>query len=154
MDGDSVTEKLSEKYKNISTITEAFIYIFPQYLLMGMSYDEFWNGPAILAKAYREAHEQRQRQEEWGRWRMGAYIYDAMLRVAPVFRQTGKAVEPGKYPDEPWPLTQKEYEEREVAREKQRYEQYIANMRAKSDYELSKRAKQSYSEEVSENGGN
>lgn len=97
------------------TYTAIFRELWPQYLMMGMSHAEYWLGEASLARDYREAFEMRQKREEWARWRQGAYFYDALLKVAPVMRAafgSGK-VEPGKYPNEPWPLTEKEAKEME-----------------------------------------
>lgn len=133
------------------TYTELFMKVFPEYMAMGMTYDEFWRDTPYLAYAYRKAYEIRQRHEEWARWRQGAYIYDAMLRVAPVMRASmSKArVEPGEYPNEPWPLTQKEVKEREAAKEKAKYMKWIADMEAASALEIKKReAKKKGGEEV------
>lgn len=150
MDGDPVT---GEPSANL-TLTDVFVKLCPQYMAMGMSYDEFWNGPTILVKYYREAFEIKKRNEEWGRWRAGAYFYDALLRVSPILRAFGKGkVEPGKYPEEPWPLTQKEADERQAAIEKKQYESYIANMRANSDREKQRRAELAKDKEVNAGGG-
>lgn len=119
---------------------------------MGMSYDEYWRGPAWLAKAYREAFEEQQRREEWARWRQGMYIYNALLCVAPVIRAFSENVKAGEYPDEPYPMTAKEAMEREEAREKERYERYIAKMEAASDRELKRRADEA-AKEAGKNGG-
>lgn len=156
MDGDPVTGELSQD-QIPKTFTEVFLRMFPQYLALGMSYDEFWRGPASLVKAYREAEELRRHQEEWARWRQGAYFYDALLRVAPVMRASfgGGKVEPGRYPDEPWPLTEKEARERAEAREKENYERYIERMELASARELKRRAEaeETAKKEVSEHGG-
>lgn len=156
MDGDSVTGEPSDEPEKPLTMTEVFTAVWPQYLAMGMTYDDFWRGPARLAKDYREAQEIRNRREEWARWRQGAYFYDALLRVAPVMRASfgGGKAEPGKYPDEPWPLTEKEARERAEAHEKENYERYIAQMNAASERELKRRAEEAKKKEVSENGGN
>lgn len=154
MDGDPVEGEPSQEPVP-QAFTEVFLRVFPQYLAMGMSYEEFWRGPASLAKSYREAQEMRRREEEWGRWRQGAYIYDALLRVAPVMRASfgGGKVEPGKYPDEPWPLTEKEARERAEAREKENYERYIERMELASARELKRRAEETAKKEVSEHAG-
>lgn len=126
---------------------------FPKYMGMGMSYDEYWNGPAWLAKAYREAWDERQRREEWARWRQGLYVYNALLCVAPVLRAFGgDNVRALDYLSEPLPITEKEVREREEAREKANYEAYIARMEAASDRELKRRAEEAKKEAV-ENGG-
>ena len=146
MDGDPVTGEPKEDKRTVvsedTTYTELFMRVFPDYLAMGMTYEQFWFGKPYLARDYRKAYESRRRLDEWGRWRMGAYIYNALLCVAPVMRAafSKDKVEPGKYPDEPWPLTEKEARAKEEAREKENYERYIANMRAASDRELKRRA--------------
>ena len=120
--------------------------VFPSYIVMGMTYQQFWHGQAWLAKAYRDAYEMQQKNAEWDRWRQGAYFYDALLRVAPVMRASFSKtkVEPGKYPDEPWPLTAKEAQEREEAKRRRTFEQMLAKMNAESERNAKK--------ELSENG--
>ena len=156
MDGDPVTgepsgqnESGGDREVTATSYTELFDMVFPSYMAMGMSYEEFWRGPSILARYYRKAYEIRRKDEEWGRWRQGAYIYDALLRVAPVMRAAfGKGkVEPGKYPEEPWPLTQKEADEREQRRELENTKRFIAQLEAESERNLKKM------KEASENGG-
>lgn len=107
---------------------------------LGMTYEQFWHCGTAMHKAYREAFMIRQHNEEWSRWRQGAYIYDALLRVAPVMRAAfGKGkVEPGKYPEEPWPLTEKEAREREEAMRIRRMEQFMARLTAESEQEKAK----------------
>ena len=127
MDGQPVKGEPSE---NIS-ISRLFIDMFPQYLAMGMTYDEYWRGPAWLVKAYREAKSIRMHDEEWSRWRQGAYIYEALLCVAPALRalSNGKV---GEYSDEPWPLTEEEARECEERREIENYERALAKRRKES----------------------
>lgn len=114
MDGDPVTEEPSDEPQEPFSFTRVFDEVFPHYLAIGMSAREFWDGKPSLARAYRRAFELRRRQRNWEMWMQGAYIYDAMLRVAPVMRAalSKTKAEPGKYPEEPWPLTEKEAEER------------------------------------------
>lgn len=144
MDGDAVSEPPSQSDDKDSgapkTFTEVFIKVFPKYMVMGMTYEQFWHGPAWLVRAYKEAYEDRLRNEEWARWRQGAYFYDALLRVAPVMRAAfGKGkVEPGKYPNMPWPLTEKEAREREANEKRQRFERFLAMLNKESDETLKK----------------
>ena len=144
MDGDPVEGKPSAPRKGMTTYAEIFYSLCPQYMAMGMTYDEFWHRPTTCHKAYREAFEQRQRQAEWARWRQGAYVYDALLRVAPVMRAAfGKGhVEPGKYPEEPWPLTEKEAKTREEAKRRERYERFLKQMNAESERTAKEKAKE------------
>ena len=146
MDGDDLESEPSE-----ITLTEFFIKMFPFYMMMGMSYDEYWNGPVWLAKAYREAHQMKQRQEEWARWRQAAYIFDALLCASPMMKPFVKDAKPGKFSEEPWPLTQKEADERQRAKDIENYKKALAQRRAASDAELKRRA-EAKKQEVSEDG--
>lgn len=46
-----------------------------------MTADEFWNASPALAKAYREAHKLRQRQQNEFAWLQGLYVYSAIGTV-------------------------------------------------------------------------
>lgn len=123
-----------------------------------MSADEYWHGSTSLVAAYRKAHEIRMKREEWARWRSGAYFFDALLKAAPVLRTNlgGGRVEPGRYPEEPWPLTEKEAKEREARIERMNTERFIAQLEAESNRELQRRAEsaeKSALKEASENAG-
>ena len=138
MEGAPVTEAPSQDdVPRPETYTEVFEHLCPEYMAMGMTYDEFWHMNTTVHKAYRKAYEIRRRNEEWARWRQGAYFYDALMRVAPVLRPFVKGpVEPGKYPDEPWPLTQKEADDRERQREIENTRRFIAQLEAESERNL------------------
>ena len=144
MDGDPVTEEPSEdKEQDHSPVnyTEMFMKVFPSYMAMGMTYDEFWHGPAWLAQSYRKATEEKRRQEEWARWRQGAYIYHALLDVAPVMRASfsKQKVEPGKYPEEPWPITEQEAQLRREKQEREMFQQGLAQLRQRSKKALAEK---------------
>ena len=138
MDGDHVSGEPSD---GPVSFAETFANLCPQYMALGMTYAEFWGSNTVVHKAYREAAKIKQHSDEWSRWRQGAYIYDALLRVAPVMRASfgGGRVEPGKYPEEPWPLTEKEAREREEAMRIKRMEQFMAKLTAESKQETKKR---------------
>lgn len=88
-----------------------------------MSYDEYWNSEGIIAKYYREANELKRRQRNQELWLQGAYIYEALCDVAPIlqaFAKKGTKVQP--YASEPYPLSEKEQRERELAKEKEKME--------------------------------
>lgn len=94
-------------------MTELFFHALPDYMAMGMSWDEYWHGDPYLVVVYRKMFELKRKQRNWEMWMQGAYVFDAMLKASPMFRSNTKGkVEPGKYPEEPWPLTEKEAEER------------------------------------------
>lgn len=130
MDGDAVEAEPSEPKR----LVDIFREVFPYYLAMGMSYNEFWYGNPSLVCDYRKAWEIKQKNEEYARWRSGMYFYDALLKVAPVLRPFAKGrVEPGKYPDRPFPLTEKEAKEQEEQRERENFFAYVKRMEAESE---------------------
>ena len=134
MDGDDLEESEPSETKSLA---ELFTEIFPYYLAMGMSYDEFWHGSPSLVRAYRKAHEIKQKNDEFARWRQGMYVYDALLRVSPILRAFAKGdVKPKEYPDRPYPLTEKEAREQEEQRERENFFKFVEQMEAESERNL------------------
>lgn len=156
MDGDHLTtgEPSQHSIDAPPSLGDMFTQICPQYMVMGMTYDEFWHRPTTMHKAIRETWEIRRKNDEWARWRSGLYFYDALMCAAPVIRPNfGKGkVEPGKYPDEPWPLTDKEAREREEAHAQERFMRYLEQMNAESVMEKRRRADESVRKEAMEDG--
>ena len=148
MDGDDLSESEPSQPKSLA---EIFTEVFPYYLAMGMTYEEFWFGAPSLVRAYRKAWDIKQHNEEYARWRSGMYFYNALLCVAPVLRPFTKGdVKPGNYPDRPYPLTQKEADEQEREREEENFKRYLAQMEAASEREL-KRREEAMKKEAIEN---
>ena len=166
MDGQPVTAEPSDSglqtdpetgiIVGAATFTEIFREAFPQYLSMGMSYDEFWNREPWLVKAYRKAWEMKVSQRNWEMWMQGGYIYDALLKVAPVMSGGGMGhkgkVEPGKYPDRPYPLTEKEVRKQEEARRRAALQKMLAVFTAESEQNKAKQEQEKQDVEVSTNG--
>ena len=78
---------------------------FPQYLAMGMTAQEYWEGDCRLAKSYYEAYLIREEQRNYDAWRNGLYTYTALCDVAPILRafvRSGTA--PRSYPSKPYSL--------------------------------------------------
>lgn len=99
---------------------------FPFYLQIGMSAEDYWNGDSTLARAYRKAYELKKKERNQELWLQGLYIYEALLNVSPVFHDFAKHPKPLPYPKEPYPLTQKEEEERKAREEKLKMEKFKA----------------------------
>ena len=101
---------------------------------IGMSYHDFWHLNTSAHKAYRDAYKIKLHNDEWDRWRRGAYVYTAILRLSPVLRASwGKGkLEPEKYLEQPWPLTEKEAEEREEAERKMRFDRFLRQLESES----------------------
>ena len=126
--------------------------MFPLYMTMGMSYEEYWQGPAWLAKAYRDAFEIRRKQEEWARWRQGAYVFNAILCAAPVIKPFVKDAKPGNYPDEPWPLTEEEAREQQERAQRNAYQKMKEKLFSEAKAERERRKEAAKKQEVNGNG--
>lgn len=81
----------------------------PQYMAVGMTPQEFWDGDPALCKAYREAWMARQSISNAEQWRMGAYVYNAVgAAVASCLDKDAH-----EYLKEPFPLEGEEKGEEE-----------------------------------------
>lgn len=76
----------------------------PDYLAMGMSMDEYWNGDAELPKYYREADRLKRIRANHDAWLHGLYIYNALGAVSPLFHDLIKNPQAEKYLSEPFDL--------------------------------------------------
>lgn len=141
MDGDAVEAEPSE----LSTLAEIFKQVFPYYLAMGMTYDEFWHGAPSLVRDYRKANDIKRHKKNYELWMQGRYIFEA-LRCAPLlvgFPEKGYKVPSGAgYPDMPYPLTEQEAKEREIQRENENTKRFIAQLEAESKRTLEKTKKE------------
>lgn len=82
----------------------------PEYMAIGMSPDEFWNGDPALCKAYRAAWKRKQENADRERWALGAYVYNAVgAAVGTVLG--GNGGKPVPYLEEPFCDTQRREEE-------------------------------------------
>lgn len=111
---------------------EIFAQLCPYYMSIGMSYDEFWNGDVMAAKAYREADELRERRRNFELWLQGSYIYEALCDASPLFRFSMKkgSIKPEPYVKEPYPITKAEVRERQEREARAREERIKAHFTA------------------------
>lgn len=93
-----------------------------------MTAEQYWDGDCLLVVAYKKAYDLQKRRRNQELWLQGAYIYNALLCVAPVFNPMSKSHEPEKYLDEPVPLSDKEAREREVRKQQRAYEDMMRRM--------------------------
>lgn len=108
--GSSLIEDLASP-DDICTYTDIFQEVEPWYVSIGMTPDQFWNGPPRLAAVYRKAEEHRARRTNLEAWRMGQYVVSALnATVGNMFSKKGS--KPIEYLKEPLPLTEAEVEER------------------------------------------
>lgn len=91
--------------------TEKFNELFPYYLSIGMTEEQYWDRDSRLVVSYRKADELRMTRKNQELWLQGAYFYDALYRVSPVLHAFAKKnVKPVPYLAEPYVLTEKQAE--------------------------------------------
>ena len=91
----------------------------PLYMAMGMTYDQFWDGDAMMAKSFREADMIRRRRRNEELWLEGIYTAEALrATVGNMFEKGTKH----QYPSEPFPITAAEQQERREREEKAKME--------------------------------
>ena len=111
------------------TYTELFDLVFPTYLAMGMTSEQFWHGEAELAQSYRKADRIRRRRRNEEMWLEGIYVAEALnATVGNLFVKGEK----NQYPAEPFPLTVEEHQERKEREERKRMERMKAAFIARS----------------------
>lgn len=95
---------------------------------MGMSYDQYWDGPPQIATAYRKAYRLKREAENEQAWLQGLYNYDAFaVTLANAFRSKGaKRQNYFEKPIDILPLTEAEKQRRE----KEEYKKMEAAMKA------------------------
>lgn len=96
--GEDKSISTPDTYRNI------FDKAFPEYLAMGMTYDEFYREDHTLAIAYRRAYEKMRKVKNEELWLMGAYVYEAVSRVAPLLIPFNSHPKPDPYLDKPYPM--------------------------------------------------
>lgn len=105
------------------TYTEKFEELFPHYLSIGMTEEQYWDKDCTLVKAYYKAEELRESRRNQEMWLQGAYFYDALCRVSPVLHAFAKkGVKPVPYLSEAYALTEKQQELREENHVKEVYD--------------------------------
>jgi hypothetical protein len=111
-----------------SSFTKQFEEVFPYYLAVGMTYEQFWLGDPSLAIAYRRADEIRKRRTNEELWLSGVYMAEAIMStVGNVFSKSKY-----EYPSEPKPITVAEIEERREREQRAKMERIKAKFTARA----------------------
>ena len=98
---------------------DAFEKLFPYYLSIGMTPEQYWDGDPTLARAYRRAQELKLEQRNEYAWLQGMYIYEALGAVSPIFRSFAKrGTKAMPYVEAPYPITKHEAEQDKTRQEK------------------------------------
>ena len=108
----------------------------PQYLAMGMSFEQYWDEPPILAVAYRDAYKLKREVENEQAWLQGIYFYDAIaVCLANAFSKRGAKKQ--NYLEKPidiFPLTDSEKkirEQEEMKKMQKALEKIVKNQQRK-----------------------
>lgn len=113
--------------KEEKTLGQIFDEMFPFYLSIGMSADEYWNQEPKLAIAYRKAHQLRIQRWNFKAWKENQYTMAAMqASVGNMLTEKGKT--PFEYPSEPYPLTEEEAEEQHKRRLEKQEQEFMERM--------------------------
>ena len=78
------------------------------YMSIGMTYEDYWDGDNCKAKYYRQMDEMKRERKNYELWLQGAYFYEALLDVSPVFNPLNKKKNPFPYRESPIPITEHE----------------------------------------------
>ena len=89
----------------------------PDYMAMGMTWDEYWDGDPQMTVAFRKMHRMKQESRNQEMWLQGMYIYEALLDASPMFRDLVKEAKPIPYPTKPYPLNREDSEKRKEQEE-------------------------------------
>lgn len=116
-------EKETIKTDELDSFSSVFEKVFPKFLAIGMSEEQFWDKDPYLTRAFIEADKVRLERTNSELWLQGRYIYEALLCCAPVLNALSKKHRAEEYRRKPYNLTKERQEE-------DRYEQNKARMEA------------------------
>ena len=101
------------------TYTERFYEMFPYYLSIGMTPEQYWDGDCTLVKYYRQAEELRNEKRNQELWLQGMYIYEAICDVSPILHAFAKkGAKPHPYPSRPYAISEKQIKQEREEKER------------------------------------
>lgn len=90
------------------TYTRQFERVFPYYLSIGMSYEQYWEMDCDLVKYYRKAADIKRDLMNQNAWLVGLYVYEAIGDNAPILNIAAKkGTKPLPYRASPFELNVK-----------------------------------------------
>ena len=102
-----------------TSLTKLFEKACPIYMSFGMSYHDFWYGPAFMTTFYKDAHKLRLRQQDENNWMLGMYVYEAILDCSPILHAfSKKGTKPLPYAEKPY-LMEKLQEKTEAEKQQE-----------------------------------
>ena len=110
-----MTAETEQENESGQSIESLYMQVFPWYLSIGCSYNEFWYGEPWIAASYREAELYRMESRNYDMWLQGLYDFRAVSAALAMAFWDKKGKKPEGYLEYPIPIT-----EREKAADKQR----------------------------------
>lgn len=108
---------------------EKFEELFPYYLSLGMTEEQYWDRDSQLVVYYRKAEELRTSRTNQELWVQGAYFYEAITRASPLLHAFAKkGTKPVPYLAEPFAISEKQAEYQQEEKEKKVYDKGKALM--------------------------
>jgi hypothetical protein len=87
----------------LRTFAELADELCPQYMSIGVPYNEYWHGDYTQLAYYRKAFELQRERVNYDAWLQGAYVYDALCMVSPILQAFAKrGTKPVPYHKEPY----------------------------------------------------
>lgn len=85
------------------TFAELADELCPQYMSIGVSFQEYWHGDYTQLAYYAKAFEVQRERANYDAWLQGAYVYDALCMASPILRAFAKSgTKPTPYHKEPY----------------------------------------------------
>ena len=72
------------------SVCDIFSRALPEFMAMGMTPEQFYDGHSWLAVSYKAADAIARRRSNFDSYLMSAYMYDTLLRLAPMFNPFDK----------------------------------------------------------------
>ena len=111
--------------------TEKFYELFPYYLSIGMTYEQYWEQDCELVKYYRKAALIKRDLKNQDAWLQGAYFYEALIDAAPVLHAFAKkGTKPTPYREAPYDLFNRQTKDRKRKMQESQDEKAKAFMEA------------------------
>lgn len=111
------SETNESKFESDTPISDMLDKLCPYYMMLGVSYDEFWNGDGSRLKYYVEKHKLEIEKRNQELWLQGLYNYEALV-VALANAFSKKSAPPRQYPEKPFRLFPPSEEEKELEKKK------------------------------------
>lgn len=111
---------------------DIFDELFPYYLMMGMTPEQYWDGESWLKPAYRKAwklkNENDRQIADMHSWYMGQYIMAAIQAVPLIVPGVNmkKGASLPEYPDKPFLMKQEEQKKEAVRKKKEEDQSKLA----------------------------